>query len=79
MELLDYLLSRNELASQLERRFAEGDLRLHEKYFRNMEMKKERLLALETKSRGTTAELAGIQEHEIEVNQELKKIFYRQS
>ena len=51
---------------------------LHEKYFRNMEMKKERVPALETESGGTAAELAELQECGIEVDQ-VKKDFYRQS
>ena len=38
-------------------------------------MKKERVLVLEADSGGTAVELAGLQEHEIEVSQELKKIF----
>ena len=62
-------------ASQLEQRSADGVLRLHEKFLRNMEMKKERVLALEAESGGIAAEIAELQEYGIEVGQELRKIF----
>jgi hypothetical protein len=48
------------LASQLEQGSADGVLLLHEKLFRIMEMKKERVLALKAESRGIAAELQGV-------------------
>jgi hypothetical protein len=44
----------------LEQRSANGVLRLHEKLFRIMEMKKEGVLALEMESGGIAVELQGV-------------------
>jgi hypothetical protein len=62
------------LASQLEHRSADGGFLLHENFFRNMELKKERVQPLEAESQCTAAELTDLQEHGIEVGQELRKI-----
>ena len=59
------MLSMNVLGSQLEQRSAVGVIKLHKKYFGNME-KKERLLALEAESGGTAAEIAKLQDFKTE-------------
>ena len=65
----------NVAASQLQQTYADGVLRLHKKFLRNMEMKKERVLALEAESRGIAAEIAKLQGYGIEVGRRLRKIF----
>ena len=77
-EHLDSLITRNlPPASETERQYAFTDcvLRLREKFLRNLEIKKEALLALEAESGGTAAELAKLQEQGIEVSIQLGEVF----
>ena len=52
--------------------------RLQEKLLRNMESKKEQLLATEAESGGVEGQLAKLEEQGIEISQQLKSIFTRQ-
>ena len=69
------MLSNNAPANQLEQKYADCVLYLREKFLRNIEMKKERVLALEAESGGSAAELAELPEQGIEVSHKLRKIF----
>ena len=74
-EHLEYLLAKSVPPSKLEEKYADCVLRLREKLLRNLETKKERVLALEAESGGTAAELAELQEQGTAVSDELRKIF----
>jgi DNA primase len=77
-EHLDSLITKNlPPASETERQhsFTDCILRLREKFLRNLEIKKEALLALEAESGGTAAELAKLQEQGIEVSIQLGEVF----
>jgi DNA primase len=77
-EHLDSLTTRNlPPTSQTERQYSFTDciLRLREKFLRNLEIKKEAVLALEAESGGTAAELAKLQEQGIEVSIQLGEVF----
>ena len=78
MDNIDIAIVSLLIASQLEQKYADCVLRLREEFLRNLEMKKERVLALEAESGGTAAELAQLQEQGIEVSHELRRIFLRE-
>ncbi len=74
-EHFDSLSTRSMPSSQIEKKFANCTLSLREKYLRNLETKKEALLALEAESKGTAAELAKLQEQGIDVSIQLRETF----
>ncbi|MDP2917397.1 MAG: DNA primase [Dehalococcoidia bacterium] len=74
-EHLDNLLSRTLPDTRLEAKYADCALRLREKFLRNLETKKERILALE-ESGGSEVDLADLEKQQkIEVRHELQKVF----
>ncbi len=54
-------------------------IRLHEKRLRNLEIKKQELLAAEAETGGITAQLTRLEEQGVEISKQLKEIFKRQS
>ncbi len=54
-------------------------IRLHEKRLRNLEIKKQELLAAEAETGGITAQLMRLEEQGVEISKQLKEIFKRQS
>lgn len=54
-------------------------IRLHEKRLRNLEIKKQELLAAEAEVGGITAQLTRLEEQGVEISKQLKEIFKRQS
>ena len=78
-EHLDYLITKSLPANQIEQKYANCVLRLQEKFLRNLEAKREEVLALEAESGGTAAELAKLEEQGIEVSIQLGKVFAQKS
>ena len=78
-EHLDYLITKSLPANQIEQKYANCVLRLQEKFLRNLEAKREEVLALEAESGGTAAELAKLEEQGIEVSVQLGKVFAQKS
>ena len=74
-EHLDSLITKSLPSNQVEQKFSNCTLRLREKYLRNLEAKKEAVLALEAESRGTGADLEKLKEAGIEPSVQLKEIF----
>ena len=71
-------LAGKKIASQIEEKFANCTLDLRKKYLRNLETKKEAVLALEAESKGSAAELAKLQEQGIDVSIQLRETFTQQ-
>ncbi|MBA7630422.1 DNA primase [subsurface metagenome] len=74
-EHVDYLMKRSLPPNQIEEKYNSCTLRLWEKFLRNLELKKEGVLALEAETGGTAAELARLKEHGIESSVQLREIF----
>ena len=74
-EHVDYLMKRSLPPNQIEEKHNSCTLRLREKFLRNLELKKEAVLALEAETGGTAAELAKLKEHGIESSVQLREIF----
>jgi len=74
-EHLDYLITKNLPATQLEQKYADCALRLREKFLRNQEMEREEMLASEAESGGTGADLAKLKEEGIEPSIQLREVF----
>ncbi len=75
-EHLDSLITKSLPSTQIEAGYADCVLRLREKFLRNLETKREEVLASEAKTGGTAAELAKLKEQGIEVSVQLKGVFY---
>lgn len=74
-ERFDFLIVKSLPATQIEQKYNDCVLRLREKYLRNLEAKKEAVLAIEAATGGTTAELAKLQEQGIEASSKLREVF----
>lgn len=78
-EKLDTLLSEKIPQNQLEKRYTRCVLRLKKEYLRNVETKKEQLLALEAETGGTGADIAKLKEQGIEESHQLREVFVEEA
>ena len=74
-EHLNFLITKSLPATQIEQKWAKCTLRLREEFLRSLEAKRREVLAQEAESKGTTAELAKLEEQGIEVSIQLREIF----
>jgi len=69
------LMGKNISDTQIDKKYDDCSLRLHEKYLRNMAKKKAEVLVLEREAGGTDAELAKLVEQGTDVSDNLKTVF----
>lgn len=74
-EHLDALVGRNLPSNQVEQRYTDYIRRLRERYYKNLEAKREVKFALEAEIKGAEAALAKLEEEGIEPSQQLKEVF----
>ncbi len=74
-EHLDTLVNKNMSTNQIDQKYINCVLRLHEKFLRSLETKRGASLALEAESGGTAAELAKLKEQGITTSVKLGEIF----
>ena len=74
-EHLELLIGKNINDTQIDKKYDDCALRLHEKYLRSLERKKEQVLVLERESGGIDAELAKQKEQGIDISEHLKSVF----
>ena len=70
-EHLDSLVNRNLPSTQIEQKYADCALRLRKEFLRNLEARREEVLALEVELGGAGADLAKLEEQGIEVSVQL--------
>jgi DNA primase len=78
-DYLDDLLKKEVPSDKIEQKMSVCTLRLHEKYLRGLEMKREVIFAAEAESKGSMAELNKLEEQGIEVSNELREVFTKMS
>ena len=78
-EHLDSLITKSIPTNQIEQKCANCILRLREKFLRDLETKREMILALEAEAGGTGADLAKLEEEGIEPSIQLKEVFAQRS
>jgi DNA primase len=78
-EHLNSLICRDVLSNQIEQKYNDCILNLKVEYYRNLERKREDILALEAKSGGSAAELAKLEEQGIDNSRQLSKAFTEKS
>jgi hypothetical protein len=74
-EHLEHIVGKSIPVTRIEEKYEQSVLMLREEYLRNLERKREAVLALEAESGGTAAELAKLQEQGAGVSAELKQVF----
>lgn len=74
-EYVDYLITKSFPPNQIEEKYTNCTLRLREKFLRDLERKKEAILALEAETGGTAAELAKLEEQGIDSSIQLGEVF----
>ena len=78
-EYLDNLAKKEVPSDKIEQKMSVCILRLHEKFLRGLEMKREVIFAAEAASKGSIAGLTKLEEQGIEGSSELKEVFLKQS
>ncbi len=78
-DYFDNLLKKEVPSDKIEQKMSVCTLRLHEKYLRGLEMKREVIFAAEAASKGSIAGLAKLEEQGIEVSNELREVFSKKS
>ena len=74
-EHLELIMARQMSDTNIEKKYNDCSLRLHEKYLRSMEKKKAQILALEREEKGAEAELAKQAEQGTDISEHLKTVF----
>jgi DNA primase len=74
-EHFELLMGKNISDTQIDKKYDDCSLRLHEKYLRNLAKKKAEVLVLEREAGGTDAELAKLVEQGTDVSDNLKTVF----
>lgn len=74
-EHFDKLINAPMHSNQIEQKIMECAIRLKEKYFRNIELKREAILASERSEKGAKAELERLAEQGIETSDRLREVF----
>jgi DNA primase len=78
-DYLDNLLKKEVPSDKIEQKMSVCTLRLHEKYLRGLEMKREVIFAAEAESKGSIAGLNKLEEQGIDVSNELREVFTKKS
>ena len=78
-EYLDNLAKKEVPSDKIEQKMSVCILRLHEKFLRGLEMKREVIFAAEAASKGSIAGLTKLEEQGIEGSSELKEVFLKKS
>ncbi|MBN2455024.1 MAG: DNA primase [Sedimentisphaerales bacterium] len=78
-DYLDQLIKREVPPDKIEQKMSFCILRLHEKFLRKLEMKREVIFAAEAASKGSTAGLSKLEEQGIGNSNELREVFSKKS
>jgi hypothetical protein len=78
-EHLDKLQKKDVPSDKIEEKMAVCTLRLHEKYLRSLEIKRETIFAAEAASKGSIAGLSKLEEQGIEGSAQLREVFSKKS
>jgi DNA primase len=78
-DYLDNLVKKEVPPDKIEQKMSVCTLRLHEKYLRGLEMKREVIFAAEAESKGSIAGLNKLEEQGIDVSNELRDVFTKKS
>jgi DNA primase len=78
-DYLDNLIKKAVPPDKIEQKMSVCTLRLHEKYLRRLEMKREMIFAAEAASKGSIAGLNKLEEQGIEGSNELREVFSKKS
>jgi DNA primase len=78
-DYLDKLIKKEVPPDKIEEKMSACTLRLHEKFLRSLEMKREVIFAAEAASKGSIAGLNKLEEQGIEVSTELREVFSQKS
>jgi len=78
-DYMDKLIKKEVPPDKIEEKMSACTLRLHEKFLRSLEMKREVIFAAEAASKGSIAGLNKLEEQGIEVSTELREVFSQKS
>jgi DNA primase len=78
-DYLDNLVKKEVPSDKIEQKMSVCTLRLHEKFLRGLEMKREVIFAAEAASKGSIAGLTKLEEQGIEGSNELREVFSKKS
>ena len=78
-DYLDKLVKKEVPSDKIEEKMSVCTLRLHEKYLKSLEMKREVIFAAEAESKGSIAELNKLEEQGIEGSTQLREVFSKKS
>jgi DNA primase len=78
-DYLDNLVKKEVPSDKIEQKMSACTLRLHEKFLRGLEMKREVIFAAEAASKGSIAGLTKLEEQGIGVSNELREVFTKKS
>jgi len=78
-DYLDKLINKEVPPDKVEQKMSFCILRLHEKFLRRLEMKREVIFAAEAASKGSTAGLSKLEEQGIDNSNELREVFSKKS
>ena len=78
-DYLDNLVKREVPSDKIEQKMSDCTLRLHEKFLRGLEMKREAIFAAEAATKGSIAGLTKLEEQGIEGSNELREVFTKKS
>jgi DNA primase len=78
-EYMDNLVKKKVPSDKIEQKMSACTLRLHEKFLRGLEMKREVIFAAEAASKGSIAGLTKLEEQGIGVSNELREVFTKKS
>ena len=78
-DYLDKLINKEVPPGKIDQKMSFCILRLHEKFLRRLEMKREVIFAAEAASKGNTAGLSKLEEQGIDNSNELREVFSKKS